>query len=155
MKKTRLLFVCLGNICRSPLAQGVFDHVSAQAGHGGRFETDSAGTAAWHIGKPPDPRGIAAAERRGIDISAQRARQLRRDDFEDFDLVLVMDRSNHRNALAVAPEDHAGKVRLFLDGVPGMGVREVPDPYYGGDEGFDEVLDLIAAGSKALVQRLV
>lgn len=155
MKKIRLLFVCLGNICRSPLAQGVFDHVSAQAGQGDRFETDSAGTASWHVGKPPDPRGIAAAARRGIDISGQRARRLSREDFEEFDLILVMDRANHENALALAPAPHASKVQLFLDGVADAPLREVPDPYYGGDDGFEEVLDLIEAGSKALIQRLV
>jgi protein-tyrosine phosphatase len=148
MTKKRLLFVCLGNICRSPMAQGVFGHISALEGLAGRFELDSAGTAEWHVGKPPDRRGIAAAARRGIDISAQRARQFERLDFEAFDHILVMDRTNFEDVVALAPEHHTSKVALFLGG------REVPDPYYGGDEGFDHVLNLLEARSRALIARL-
>lgn len=148
MTKKRLLFVCLGNICRSPMAQGVFGHISALEGLAGRFELDSAGTAEWHVGKRPDRRGIAAAARRGIDISAQRARQFERPDFEAFDHILVMDCTNFEDVVALAPEHHTSKFGLFLGG------REVPDPYYGGDEGFDHVLNLLETGSRALIARL-
>ena len=154
MKRHRLLFVCLGNICRSPIAEGVFAHLAAQAGKGDLFEVDSAGTGAWHIGDPPDPRAVAAAARRGIDLSAQRARQLRAGDFDAFDLLLAMDRDNRSELLIRAPAAHSGKVRLFLDGAPELGLREVPDPYYGGRYGFEEVLDLVEAGAHALLARL-
>ena len=154
MSQTRLLFVCLGNICRSPLAQGVFAHVAKQAGHGERFIVDSAGTGAWHIGNPPDPRAQTAAAARGIDVSAQRARRVRREDFSQFDLLLAMDAANRAALLALSPEKCTHKVRLFLDDLPKPGGREVPDPYYGGAEGFEQVLDLIEAGSRALLARL-
>lgn len=154
MKRHRLLFVCLGNICRSPIAEGVFAHIAAQAGKGDLFEVDSAGTGSWHIGDPPDPRAVAAAARRGIDLSAQRARQLRAGDFDAFDLLLAMDRDNRSEMLMCAPAEHSGKVALFLDGVPEPGVDEVPDPYYGGNNGFEEVLDLVEAGAHALLARL-
>ena len=154
MKRHRLLFVCLGNICRSPLAEGVFASVAAQSGKGDQFELDSAGTGAWHIGDPPDPRAIAAAAGRGIDVSGQRARQVCARDFSHFDVLLAMDRDNQSRLLSLAPGEHAGKIRLFLDDAPELGVREVPDPYYGGENGFDEVLDLVEAGSRALLARL-
>lgn len=154
MKQHRLLFVCLGNICRSPIAEGVFAHLAAQAGKGDLFTVDSAGTGAWHIGDPPDPRAVAAAARRGIDLSGQRARQLRAEDFDAFDLLLAMDRDNLSELLASAPAAYSGRVRLFLDGAPEPGVREVPDPYYGGRDGFEEVLDLAEAGARALLARL-
>ena len=154
MATHRILFVCLGNICRSPMAEGVFSHVAAQAGHGEKFIIESAGTGAWHIGNPPDPRAVAAAGRRDIDLSHQRARQVHSDDFEAFDLVIAMDSSNHANLLRMAPEAHAHKIQLFLDHLPDASGREVPDPYYGGDEGFEEVLDLIEAASRALLARL-
>ncbi len=154
MSTHRILFVCLGNICRSPMAEGVFSHVAAEAGHAETFIVESAGTGAWHIGNPPDPRAVAAARARGIDLSAQRARQVHVKDFEAFDLVLAMDGSNHADLLQMAPEGHAHKVRLFLDHLPQSGGREVPDPYYGGDDGFEVVLDLIEAGSRTLLARL-
>ncbi len=154
MPQHRLLFVCLGNICRSPIAEGVFAHLAAQAGKGDLFSVDSAGTGAWHIGDPPDPRAVAAAARRGIDLSAQRARQLRAGDFDAFDLLLAMDKDNRSELLIRAPAARRGKVALFLDGAPELGVREVPDPYYGGDNGFEEVLDLVETGARALLARL-
>ncbi len=154
MTQHRLLFVCLGNICRSPIAEGVFAHLAAQAGMSDLFAVDSAGTGAWHIGDPPDPRAVAAAARRGIDLSAQRARQLRAGDFGAFDLLLAMDKDNRSELLIRAPGEHSGKVRLFLDGAPELGVCEVPDPYYGGGNGFEEVLDLAEAGGRALLARL-
>lgn len=154
MSKHRLLFVCLGNICRSPMAQGVFAHVAAQSGMSDLFELDSAGTGAWHIGNPPDARGVAAAARRGIDISNQRARQVRPRDFSDFDLLLAMDMENRSQLRFLAPDGYAGKVRLFLDDAAALGSGEVPDPYYGGEQGFEEVLDLVVAGSRVLLNRL-
>lgn len=152
--KSRILFVCLGNICRSPLAQGVFEHLVSEAGLVSRFSADSAGTAGWHIGKAPDPRSVAAAARRGVDLSGQRARQVTQPDFTDFDLILAMDKSNLAALQALAPDDHVQKVRLFLDDLPDSTEREVPDPYYGGDDGFDDVLDLIEAGARGLLSRL-
>jgi len=154
MTRHRILFVCLGNICRSPMAEGVFSHIAAEAGHGDRFFVESAGTGAWHIGNPPDPRAVAAASQRGIDLSGQRAREVRSRDFEEFDLVLAMDSSNHESLLRLAPEEHSHKVALFLDHLPEHESRDVPDPYYGGDDGFDAVLDLIEAGSRVLLARL-
>ncbi len=155
MKHHKLLFVCLGNICRSPMAEGVFAYVAAQAGHADRFTLDSAGTAAWHTGNPPDPRGQTAAAARDIDLSGLRARQVREKDFTEFDLILAMDEANFTELSALATEGKAHKVRLFLDDAPGLGLSEVPDPYYGGDEGFEEVLDLIETGSKALLAKLI
>ncbi|GBE43338.1 low molecular weight protein-tyrosine-phosphatase YfkJ [bacterium BMS3Bbin10] len=154
MAQHRLLFVCLGNICRSPIAQGVFGDVAARAGMADRFFLDSAGTGTWHIGNPPDPRAAAAAARRGIDISGQRARQVRAHDFSDFDLLLAMDRTNQSDLCALAPEPHTAGIRLFLADAPELGVAEVPDPYFGGNDGFEEVLDLVEAGSRALLARL-
>ena len=154
MTTKRILFVCLGNICRSPMAEGVFSHVASEAGHGERFVIESAGTGDWHIGNPPDSRAVAAAGRRGIDLSQQRARQVHKEDFEAFDLVIAMDHSNHAHLTRMAPGEHAHKIQLFLDHLPEAGGREVPDPYYGGDEGFEEVLDLIEAAARALLARL-
>ncbi len=136
------------------MAEGVFAHVAAQAGLGSRFMLDSAGTAAWHTGNPTDPRGQAAAAARGIDLTGLRARQVRPRDFTEFDLILAMDGTNLSDLSALAPQESAHKVRLFLDDMRGEGPGEVPDPYYGGDEGFEEVLNLIEAGSKALLARL-
>ena len=154
METHRLLFVCLGNICRSPLAEGVFGHMAAEAGVADRFEIDSAGTGSWHVGDPPDDRARRAAAARGIDISGQRARQVAASDFARFDLILAMDHANadvlHRLASRGDP-DHREKVRLFMEFAPGAGVREVPDPYYGGAAGFERALDLIAEASRGLL----
>jgi len=137
------------------MAQGVFEQSVGKAGLTERYVVDSAGTAAWHIGKPPDPRAVVAAGRRGIDIAAQKARQVSPADFEDFDLILAMDASNHVTLMEIAPPEAAHKLRLFLDNMDGAEPREVPDPYYGGDDGFDDVLDLLEEGSRALLARLV
>ena len=154
MSRHRLLFVCLGNICRSPMAQGVFAHVAASEGVSDRFELDSAGTGAWHTGNPPDARAQASALIRGIDLSDQRARQVGAEDFEAFNIILAMDRENLTALRDLAPQNHAEKVQLFLGAGYDPIEREVPDPYYGGDEGFEEVLDLIEAGSRELLARL-
>ena len=154
MASHKILFVCLGNICRSPVAEGVFAHVAEQAGHGDRFELDSAGTGSWHVGNPPDPRSVVAAAARGIDLSNLRARQVCKRDFMTFDLILAMDAANHATLLALAPQDYAEKIQLFLNNTPDGGKREVPDPYYGGEVGFEDILDLVEEGSRALLARL-
>lgn len=154
MAKHRILFLCLGNICRSPMAEGIFRHLVESKGLEGSFDIDSAGMGAWHTGDPPDDRGRKTLHGRGIDISGQRARQVRADDFENFDLLVGMDRSNRDTLLGLAPEQHAHKVRLLLEFAPDTGVEEVPDPYYGGASGFDKVFDLIDAGTKGLLASL-
>lgn len=154
MSRHRLLFVCLGNICRSPLAEGVFGHAAARARCEGDFDLDSAGTAGWHIGRGPDERARRAALNRGIDISRQSARQATREDFRNFDMILAMDADNVRELEYLAPEDARAQVRLFMEFAPEAGVGEVPDPYYGGPEGFDEALDLIEAASQGLLAHL-
>ncbi|MGK2742493.1 low molecular weight protein-tyrosine-phosphatase [Tepidicaulis sp. LMO-SS28] len=145
----RILFVCLGNICRSPTAEGVFARRAEAAGLD--FEADSAGTGDWHIGKAPDPRAASAAKARGYEIAHLRARQVSRDDFSAFDYVLAMDRMNLAELQRLAPTRFKGTLRLFLDFAPDAPLREVPDPYYGGDDGFAEVLDLIEAASDGLI----
>lgn len=150
----RILFVCLGNICRSPLAEGLFRHHVEEAGLGDKIEIDSAGTGNWHVGKPPDPRMIATALERGLDIRHQRARQLRPRDLHDHDLVIVMDRENLANVRAIAGEADASHVVLFRDFDPQPGSGEVPDPYYGGEEGFHEVYEIVDRTSRALLAHL-
>ena len=150
---TRILFVCLGNICRSPLAEGVFGAVAAARGQADRFVLDSAGTGAWHLGSAPDPRSVAVAAHHGIDISRQRARRLAAGDFARFDLILGMDRSNLDDILREAPSHAAHKVHLFL-GHAGLGKRDVPDPYYDRADGFEKVYRMIREASEALIDRL-
>lgn len=150
---TRILFVCLGNICRSPLAEGVFNAVAEQRGFSERFVLDSAGTGAWHIGSAPDPRSVAVAARYGIDISGQRARKLVVEDFSRFDLILGMDRSNVDDIRDAAPSGGADKVHLFL-GHACIGNRDVPDPYYDRADGFEKVYRMIRDASEALIDRL-
>ena len=151
---TKILFVCLGNICRSPMAEGVFREVIRTNGLDAQVEIDSAGTGAWHVGSPPDDRAQDAAASRGIDISMLRGRQVKRGDFEYYDLILAMDASNRANLLRLAPEGHEHKVKLFLDYAPETGVREVPDPYFGHHDGFEHVLDLVEAASNGLAKSL-
>lgn len=147
---TSVLFVCLGNICRSPTAEAVFRHRAAQAGL--QVVVDSCGTGGWHAGEPPHMPAIEAAARRGYDMRALRARQLTADDFRRFDHVLVMDRSNLADALAVMPAGGAVP-RLFLDHAPELGRSDVPDPWYTRD--FDGALDLIEAASDGLLRDLM
>lgn len=144
-----VLFVCLGNICRSPLAEGVFRTLVEEAGLGGQFHIDSAGTGAWHAGNPPDPRSIEIAARNGIDISRQRARQVRPEDFHRFGTVIAMDRDNLATLTAKAAGGPAD-LRLLLDTPP----RDVPDPYYGGAGGFETVFRLVRTGGEGLLARL-
>jgi protein-tyrosine phosphatase len=146
-----ILFVCLGNICRSPLAEGVFRAVWAERGRGRDMLLDSAATSGWEVGSAPDPRSIAVAMRHGIDISGQRARKVRREDFSRFDLILGMDRSNVADLKALAPA--RDRVHLFLEFAHGQ-ARDVPDPYCDGPEAFTEVYRMIREASEALATRL-
>ncbi|MDH3582317.1 MAG: low molecular weight phosphotyrosine protein phosphatase [Hyphomicrobiales bacterium] len=154
MENYRILFVCLGNICRSPIGEGIFAHIAAEAGLEGSIFVDSAGTGGWHVGNPPDPRARTAAAARGISISHQRARQVTREDFSDFDLILAMDRDNLETLRRLAGGDPGERVKLLLDYAPEAGLRDVPDPYYGGPQGFEEVLDLIETASRGLLADL-
>jgi protein-tyrosine phosphatase len=155
---TRLLFVCLGNICRSPTAEAVMARLVAEAGLDGEIELDSAGTGGWHVGDPPDARASAAAARRGIVVGG-RARQVTAADFVAFDLLLAMDRENHRVLRRLAPDEAAAaKVRLLREFDPasaGAPDLDVPDPYYGGHGGFDRVLDLVEAACAGLLAELL
>jgi protein-tyrosine phosphatase len=150
----RILFVCMGNICRSPTAEGVMRALLRDAGLDGRIEVDSAGTGNWHAGDPPDARATAAARARDIELDGA-ARQVTAADFEDFDLLLAMDRENERELLARAPDEEArGKVRLLREFDPAAvaaGDLDVPDPYYGGPNGFERVLDLVEAACRGLL----
>ncbi len=148
-----VLFVCMGNICRSPTAEGVFRHHAREAGLLEALEIDSAGTHAYHVGEPPDRRSSAAAERRGISLSGITARKVASDDFERFDLILAMDEDNHRLLIQQSDPEHHEKIRLFLD-FGKSPEREVPDPYYGGASGFERVLDLVEDASKGLLERV-
>ncbi len=148
----RILFVCLGNICRSPMAEGVFRAEAARRGLD--VEIDSAGTSDWHVGEPPDPRAREAAAGIGIDISALRGRQATRRDMRTHDLILAMDRENLDHLKRLAGPEHAHKVRLFLDFAPDRMEDEVPDPYYGGPEGFAHVLDLLQDAARGLADHV-
>ncbi len=150
--KIKVLFVCMGNICRSPTAEGVFRNLVRTEGLDGVIETDSAGTHSFHIGKKPDSRARAAALRRGIDISDLRARQVTSHDFDYFDRILAMDESNLALLMGDCPSVHREKIDLFLRCAPRLSEKEVPDPYFGGDDGFEYVLDLIEAASRGLLE---
>lgn len=148
----KVLMVCMGNICRSPMAHGYFEHLVRQAGLERHIQVDSAGTHAYHVGNPPDTRAQQTARRRGIDLSAQRARKAMREDFHTFDYVLAMDRDNHALLAELCPEGQEHKLRLFLEFAPQFAEREVPDPYYGGAEGFERVFDMIEAAAAGLLE---
>jgi protein-tyrosine phosphatase len=149
----RVLFVCLGNICRSPTAEGVLRALAAREAPDLALEVDSAGTAAYHVGQPPDPRTRAAAARRGYDLSTLRARSIESADFERFDLILAMDRENLTVLRQRAPAHAHERLRLLLEFAPDA-PDEVPDPYYGGPNGFEEVLDLVEAATRGLLAHL-
>ncbi|ATH79143.1 MULTISPECIES: low molecular weight protein-tyrosine-phosphatase [Halomonadaceae] len=149
----RVLFVCLGNICRSPTAEGVFQQAVVRAGLDDRITIDSCGVGDWHVGKAPDPRSQAAARQRGIEIGHLRARQLKVSDFHEFDYVLGMDRENLAAMRALQPANSQAQVGLLLD-YAGLPQSDVPDPYYGGDDGFEQVLDLIERASQGLLDEL-
>lgn len=148
-----VLFVCMGNICRSPTAEGVFRHVVNESGLEGKIHVDSAGTHAYHVGEPPDRRAQAAAERRGISLADIRARRVRETDYAEFDYVIAMDRLNLHMLTEQADEQFHERLSLFLEYGSGD-ENEVPDPYYGGAAGFERVLDLVEEASRRLLETL-
>lgn len=156
----KILFVCLGNICRSPTAEGVFRHKINQAGYGDNILIDSAGTGAWHVGNPPDRRARQTALKYGISLEDLCARKVTRQDFAEFDYILAMDRDNMRNMMAICPPDQQHKISLLLDYVEntpdgGPGNREVPDPYNSGLDGFDRVYEIIKRGCEGFLKYLM
>lgn len=150
----KILFVCTGNICRSPTAEGVARSLAARQGVEHLFEFDSAGTHGYHVGDPPDPRTVAAAARRGYDLSPLRARRVTEFDFVRFDHVLAMDREHLQLLQRSCPRLHHNKLGLFLDFRQGFDHDEVPDPYYGGADGFEHVLDLVEDAAAHLILKL-
>ena len=146
----RVLFVCMGNICRSPLAQGVFEDVLRRESLEGEVSVDSAGTGAWHVGSPPDERALSAASLRGVDISSQRARRITPEDCQNFDYILTMDEENYRAVSGLCRD--SAVVRPFLDFATDSPETAVPDPYYGGPDGFEHVLELVEEASEGLLE---
>ena len=153
--KIRVLMVCLGNICRSPTAEAMLRKHVREAGLDARVEVDSAGTSDYHVDAPPDRRAIAHGERRGLKMQHLRGRQVSREDFDRFDHVLAMDEDNLMNLRRLRPHGSHAKVALLLSYAPEAGAREVPDPYYGGPEGFETVLDLAAAAADGFIASVV
>ncbi len=154
MKKVKVLFVCMGNICRSPTAHGLFEALVERRGLADVIEVDSAGTHAYHLGKPPDPRSQHTAQRRGLDISRQRARRAVPDDFVEFDYLLAMDQENYHALCAICPEGMEHKLQLLMDYAPHLKMREVPDPYCGGPQGFEKVFDMVEAAVEGLLEEI-
>ncbi|VAW81683.1 Low molecular weight protein tyrosine phosphatase [hydrothermal vent metagenome] len=154
MSNIRVLFVCMGNICRSPTAQGVFERLVKEAGLEASITIDSAGTHAYHVGEPPDRRATQAAAVRGIDLTPQRARRVCEKDFESFDYVLAMDHDNLEDLRAICPAHVQERICLLLDYSETDQSGDVPDPYYGGAQGFDHVLDLVEEGARGLLENI-
>jgi len=150
----KVLFVCLGNICRSPTAEGVFRKHVNDAGLSRLIVIDSAGTHAYHVGEPPDRRAQETAARRGIDISGLRGRRATETDLDEFDYILAMDRENLHNLLAIAQEHHKKRIQLFMEFAEEQEEKDVPDPYYGGPSGFDRVMDMIEEASAGLLREI-
>jgi protein-tyrosine phosphatase len=149
----RILFVCLGNICRSPAAEAAFLHLVNEAGRDAEFVVDSAGTGGWHVGERADRRMRDAGRRRGMEVTSI-ARQVTREDFDRFDHIFAMDAANLNALRRLAPAKHHGKIRLYRELDPEGTSEDVPDPYYGDDAGFDEVLDIVTRTGQALLQEL-
>lgn len=147
----RVLFVCMGNICRSPTAEGVFRHLIQNEGLAPQIQTDSAGTHAYHIGEPPDHRAQITAKKRGVDISDLRARKVTNSDFDMFHYVVAMDNDNLSHLRNLCPSQPHARVQLFLDFAQDLNETEVPDPYYGGQDGFEQVFDLVETASRGLL----
>lgn len=154
MKKVSVVFVCLGNICRSPTAHGIFRQMVIDRGLEREIKIDSAGTAAYHIGKQADARSREVALQRGIDMEDLRARQVNLGDIIEFDYILAMDEANYSDLLDLALPEYRHKIRLFLEFAPQFEEKEVPDPYYGGDEGFQFVFELVTAASEGLLSEI-
>lgn len=154
MRKIKILFVCMGNICRSPTAEGVFNTMLSNRNLVDVFHVDSAGTHAYHVGDAPDLRAQKAARDRGVELKHLRARRVRDDDFESFDHILVMDDENHAILHEICPDEFKHKIRHFLEYAPHLQQREVPDPYYGGAYGFERVLDMVEAASEGFIETL-
>jgi len=151
----KVLFVCMGNICRSPTAEGVFGRLARERAPDFDIDVDSAGTHDYHVGDPPDRRAIAAARRRGVELSHLRARMIEEADFERFDLILAMDRLNHITLLERSPPQFHERIRLFLEYAAAADTEDIPDPYYGGAAGFERVLDLVEEASAGLLAELL
>jgi protein-tyrosine phosphatase len=152
--KVGVLFVCMGNICRSPTAEGVFRHYVESKGLIDYIHIESAGTHAYHLGEPPDPRAQKTASQRGVDLSYIRARKVLPTDIEEFDYVLAMDSDNYQNLLRIAPENHQHKIKRLLEFAQDLPNSDVPDPYYGGNSGFDKVFDMIEAACEGLLKHI-
>ncbi len=150
----KVLFVCLGNICRSPSAEAVFRALVTAEGMSEHIEVDSAGTHPYHLGEPPDTRASSAAARRGLDLAGLRARQATLQDFHSFDYILCMDRQNQSHLQQLAPPDLAEKVRLLMEFANEAIDLEVPDPYYGGTKGFEQVLDMLEEAAQGLLRQI-
>ncbi len=153
MSTVKVLFVCLGNICRSPTAQGVFERLVEIEGLSDQILVESAGTSAYHVGDSPDRRAQRAARKRGLDLSRQRSRQCYRSDCDEFDYALAMDGSNLHSLQRMCPHSNA-KLQLFLNYAPKLGLYDVPDPYYGGSNGFENVLDMIQIAAEGLLEHI-
>ena len=153
-EKVGVLFVCMGNICRSPTAHGVFRKLVADEGLEDRIVIDSAGTHAYHVGQPPDRRAQATATGRNIDLSDLRGRQVEVEDFHRFDYILAMDRENLEILSELCPAGREDCLSLFMDFAPDYGIAEVPDPYYGGEQGFERVFDMVEAASRGLLEEI-
>jgi protein-tyrosine phosphatase len=147
----KVMFVCMGNICRSPTAHGVFRKLVEDEGYADDIYIESSGTHAYHIGEPPDSRAQQTAHERGINLSDLRGQRIKSSDFAEFDYLLPMDQDNYEILLSSSPKEHHGKIKMFLSFAPTLTSREVPDPYYGGPSGFDQVFDMVEAGSRGLL----
>ena len=153
-KNVAVLFVCLGNICRSPSSEGIFRHLVTKENLNLNIHIDSAGTASYHVGHPPDQRATAAAAKRDVDITNLRARQTEPADFYEFDYIIAMDRMNYEDLKYMAPTDYGGEIRLFMEFTHNWQEQEVPDPYYGGGGGFERVLDMIEDAAAGLLEQI-
>ena len=152
---TKVLFVCTGNICRSPTAEGIFRKLTADAGFAHAISADSAGTHGYHVGEPPDPRAQEAAARRGYDLSGLRARRVQREDFQRFDVVLAMDREHEAILARMAQPSSGHRLRLMMSYARRFSQDDVPDPYYGGPRGFELVLDMLEDAAEGLLEALL